>query len=145
MGALGRSWGDLGTTRNNHQKIDAKNDRFWVPKGPPDGIKIGPKTYKKSMQKTMRKQNRNKTVLGPSWGDLGSFVVAPGGLFLLFFYWFLKLVVNIRFLKNISFQKPSWTDLSSIWGRFGCPKGAKMAPKTDQKTIKNHVKILCFF
>ena len=40
LAALGRSWGDLGTTCENHQKIDAKNDRFWLPKAPPNGTKI---------------------------------------------------------------------------------------------------------
>ena len=44
LGGLGRSWGDLGTTCKNHQKNDAKNDRFWLPKGRPKGAKIGPKT-----------------------------------------------------------------------------------------------------
>ena len=44
LAALGRSWGDLGTTCKNHQKNDAKNDRFWLPKGRPKGAKIDPKT-----------------------------------------------------------------------------------------------------
>ena len=79
LAALGRSWGDLGTTCKNHEKNDAKNDRFGLPKAPPNGTKIAPKSDQKSMQKTKRKKNRNKIVLGPSWDDLGSCSVAPGG------------------------------------------------------------------
>ena len=71
--ALGRSWSALGTTCKNHQKIDAKNDRFGPPKASQNDSKIGPKIDRKSMQKTKRKKHLFKIVLAPFWGDLGSF------------------------------------------------------------------------
>ena len=51
-GALGRPWGGLGATCKNHPKINAKIDRFGLPKASQNGTKIGPKSDQKSMQKT---------------------------------------------------------------------------------------------
>ena len=65
-GALGRSWGGLGTTCKNHQKFDAKNDRFGHPKASQNDSKIDPQIDQKSMQKTMRKKNRYRTNIRPS-------------------------------------------------------------------------------
>ena len=76
---LGHSWAALKTMCKNHQKIDAKNDRFGLPKGSQNETKIAPKSNQKLMQKTKRKKNRHKTVLGLSWEDVGSFSVAPWG------------------------------------------------------------------
>ena len=105
--ALGRSWGDLGTTCKTHPKIDAKNYRFGLPKGAPNGTKIGPQNGPKSMIKIDAKktplQDHLEAVLGGSWAVLGP----PLGSFLLVFHWFLKLFVNIHFFQQISLQEPS--------------------------------------
>ena len=99
--ALGRSWGDLGATCKNHQKIDAKNDRFGVPKASQNGTKIGPQTDKKSMQKTKRKKNE----IRPSWDRLGAilgcFVTALGVIFIDFSLDFKAFRENSLFSKNI--------------------------------------------
>ena len=71
--ALGRSWGDLGATCKNHQKINAQNDRCWLPKGRPKGAQIDPQTDQNRRQKSMRKKHLLKIVLDPFWSDLGSF------------------------------------------------------------------------
>ena len=51
MGALGLLLAALGAILERHakiiEKIDAKNDRFGVPKGSQNETKIGPKTDKK--------------------------------------------------------------------------------------------------
>ena len=47
-------------------KIDAKNDRFGLPKASQNDLKIGPKNYKKSMQKKKRKKNQHKTKMAPA-------------------------------------------------------------------------------
>ena len=52
--ALGRSWGALGTTCKNQQKIDAKNDRFGLPKASQNDPKIDQKNDQKSMQKSTK-------------------------------------------------------------------------------------------
>ena len=47
-------------------KIDAKNDRFGLPKASQNDPKIDPKNDKKSMPKTKRKKNQHKTKITPS-------------------------------------------------------------------------------
>ena len=69
LGGLGAVLGGLGAVLERHakiiKKIDTQNDPFWLPKAPPNGTKIDPKSDQKSIQKTKRKKNRTKTKIGP--------------------------------------------------------------------------------
>ena len=106
-GALGRSWGDLGTTCENHQKIDAKNDRFWLPKAPPNGTKIALKSDQKSMKKTKRKKRSDKI---PSWNRLGAMLGrfgSPFGVIFIDFPLVFKAFLKIHVFQKITFQEPS--------------------------------------
>ena len=47
--------------------------------------------------------------------------------------------MKIHFFQKISLQEPSWTELGPTWVDFGTQNGAKMAPKSDPKSIKKHV------
>ena len=117
--ALGRSWAALGTTPKNHQKIDAKNDRFGPPKASQNDPKIGPKNDQKSMPKTKRKKNRNKTKITPSETQKS-----------------LKNQWKIN--KN---QKITYTHFDPIWGPKTPQNRTPKRPKNEQKNNpKKHPK-----
>ena len=113
MGFPGRSWID-----------------FWLHLGREKGAKTEPKTTKNQSKNRLKKRSHFRTVLRPSWGDLGS-ILAPS--------WRprrVKIVLSPRvaliFLKIDLFeekwsQDASWDDLGSIWvakrGRLGRPFG----------------------
>ena len=50
------------------------------------------------------------------------------------FQWFFIVFVNNHVFQKISLQEPSWTELGPTWVDFGTQNGAKMAPKTGQKS-----------
>ena len=111
-GALGRSWVALGrpsaalrTACKNHPKIDAKNDRFGLPKALQNGSKIAPKSVQKTMQKTMRKniemrpsRSRLGAILGHFRSRLGVKNVEKTLCFQLFLktHFFEKMMLETR-------------------------------------------------
>ena len=91
---LERSWGELTVRRGAPQKSRALLSRFldpsWAPKGSQDGAQDETrrpqddprgsqdesKTNKNRSQNCLKKRSRFRTVLRPSWGDLGP-ILAP--------------------------------------------------------------------
>ena len=90
-GTLGRSWGGLGallgalgsllgalrSLLERHAKIIKKSMPKMTDFGSQKPLKMSPKSHpkptKNRCKKRSEKKHRNKTVLGPSWGDLGPF------------------------------------------------------------------------
>jgi len=111
--ALGRSWGDLGPTCKNHPKIDAKNDRFGLPKGRQNGANMRPKSVQKTVRKTNRKNNKNHTKIKPSKSQ--------------------KSLKNLRKInKN---QKMSSSYFDTILAPKTSQNGSPKRSKNDFKTI----------
>ena len=152
---LGASWRllrALGTLLGALEAILGFQVDFLKNFGPKRGAKRDPKWHQNGTQNEPKSktnldiekealQDRLGAVLGRSWVIFGR----PLGSFLLIFHWFLKLFVKIHFFQKISLQEPSWTELGPTWVDFGTQNGAKMAPKSDPKTIKTDDESLSFF
>ena len=78
-GALGRSWGGLGAQVDFWSIFCPILAPTWLPKGAHKATKTEPKTNQNRRQILTSKKQLFKTGLVPPWGDLGSFLVAPGG------------------------------------------------------------------
>ena len=128
-GLLGRSWEPLGFL------IDFGVD-FGRQKGPKKGPKMDPKTIQNRNQILSRNKMLSKTLLEPSWADIGPFW-GPA--------WSSKVCSPsnaAHFLKNHIFFKnrvprtvlgPTWTNL----GAQECPKGSSNSVQNGSpKTIK---------
>ena len=84
LGPLGRLLGRLGSHAKRHQddmpkKINFQTKTrpqpiyFWLPKRTPKSTKIGPKTSPKLRRFSRAKKIVFKSLLEPSWADLGAF------------------------------------------------------------------------
>ena len=86
-GHLGRSWAVLGRSWSDilsSSIFDRFFDRFWSPKGcPKEGI-WGPKTVLKTTKNRSKdhveKRSRFRSLLRPSWGDLGPILASSWDL-----------------------------------------------------------------
>ena len=139
LGALGASWAPLGASRGAFWSLLAplgaplgrrpKKGKKKTPKlthlGCQKGPKIGPKTHQNRRQNRTSKKYLIKTVLGASWGDLGTFSVPSGG------HRMHSPCSGARFFEKSLFLKkwPSETDFGPTWA----PKGSKMEPKRHPK------------
>jgi len=106
--ALGRSWAALGTTCKNHQKIDAKNDRFGPPKASqkppkmtPNRTKKRPKIDAKNELKKTPLQDRPGTVLGQTKRQSFRKKLQNART-----HTHTQALVKIHFFQKISFQEP---------------------------------------
>ena len=141
LAALGRSWDDLGTTCKNHQKIDTKNDRFWLPKGVPNGTQIDPKTIPKRTKIDDKNRCEKNTSSRPSWSRLGRilsrFVTDPGVSFIDFSLVFKAFREHRRFSKNITSRAVldrSKPDFGPTWRPKWLPNGSQNGSKTIKKS-----------
>ena len=111
-----------------------------APFGRPNRHQNGTKNDPKSKRKFKRKKNRSKTILDPSWGDLGpSWVPSWADLD-------LKIVLSpsvaLVFLKNHFFDVK--TVRRRLWDQLWptkAPKRPKMTPKTEPKSTPRRSKI----
>ena len=148
MGPLGRLLGRLGADPKQHKNIMLKKTNFKTPMRPhppdfrgggwsPKTTKIGPKTNQNLRRFSRPKKLRFKSLLEPSWADLGALrppksCCGPHGA---------------RFFKNHIFstsriRKPNLVAKSP-------ENDPKMTPQDDPKSIKNRcpkmIKILIAF
>ena len=147
---LGASWGTLEASWGGLLGVCCRRYFFYnflldfgsilgskrLPKSTPNRSQNGPKSKAKINMKNDRFWNPLGSVLGPSWGILGSIL----GSKIIKFHWFLKGFVNIHIFD----PDKVWDDILMEFWRFLMPKrvqnGSQMGPKFDpkwyQKTIK---------
>ena len=132
----------------HNQKNRCKKSQKRTPKASQKPPKMTPKSDQKTTKNRCKKRSEKRSEIRPSWGCLGAilghFRSPLGVIFVDFSLVFKAFRENSLFSKK-SFQEPSWTELGSICVDFCLPNGSKMAPKTDQKSIKKHVDFLSFF
>ena len=103
------------------------------------GAQNGPKSIHKRSKieaKNQEAKNRSKTILDPSWGDLGPSWVpswGPGNALALR----RRCFVNIHFFDVKTVRRWSWDQL---WPTKA-PKRPKMTPKTEPKSTPRRSKI----
>ena len=145
---LGRSWGALGALLGGlgavwgHRSLFGRFlVRFLLQLGSKKAPQKRPKWSPKPIKIEDKFRHRKRTSSRPSWGRLGAILGhfrSPLGSQILIFQLFFHAFRENCF-QTISLQEPSWTELGPTWIDFGTQNGAKMAPKSDPKTIKTHV------
>ena len=138
-GILGGSWAVLGRSWSDFLSssiFDRFFDRFWSPKGCPKGgiwgAKTEPKTTQNRSKNHLEKRSRFRSLLRPSWDDLGPILAAS---------WAVLGVKIVLWLQRRSFfQKSTFsnksglkTRLGAILGRFGSPKGVVLGGQKGPK------------
>ena len=133
--------------RRSQDRLEHPRGRF-AQSAPPPGLRLGgqnatkidPKTIQNRSEKSRGKQKRSKTILDPSWGDLGpSWVPSWADLD-------LKIVLSpsvaLVFVKNHFFDVK--TVRRRLWDQLWptkAPKRPKMTPKTEPKSTPRRSKI----
>ena len=138
LARLGRSWGELtpqgGWLPISRHVLGRFSDPSWAPKRTQDGAQDetlrpqddprgrqdGTQDDQNRSENRLQKRSRLRTVLRPSWGDLGPILAPSWG----HFWWFCIGFCTISWKSTFSKKSRFKTRLGSILGRFGWPKGS---------------------
>ena len=149
-GLLGASWAPLvpswGVSKRLLNMILCKNaiqnpkwehlTNFWLSQGQPKPSQNGTQTSQNSRRFPRAKKLLFKTVLEPSWADLGAFGRPSWGQNKRLRIGTRNAGAKIKFLMKISFQDAFWIELGPTWP----PKRSNTIPRWQPKTIPNQSK-----
>ena len=139
-GALGASWEALGPLLGAPWVEDQNLIDFGVDLGsqkwPQEGPKMDPKMVQNRHRNLTRYKMLSKTLLEPSWVDLGSSWVPS---------WSQNrapMQGGARFFENRLFEEneASRGDLGRTWANLGAQKGPKWSPRGSQDRTKSDTK-----
>ena len=99
---------------------DGAQDETWRPQDDPRGHQDGTQDDQNRSENRLQKRSRLRTVLRPSWGDLGPILAPSWG----HFWWFCIGFCTISWKSTFSKKSRFKTRLGPILGRFGWPKGS---------------------
>ena len=116
-GGLDLFWDRLGRPRRGQ---DGAQDATWGPQDDPRGRQDGTQDDQNRSENRLQKRSRLRTVLRPSWGDLGPILAPRWDHFCVFSIGFCTISWKSTFSKKCHCK----TRLGSILGRFGWPKGS---------------------
>jgi len=123
LNCLGALLGAIDGPKDNQPNVSKNYARpsvgFWTHLGCQKGAKTDPKTTKNRSKNRLKKRSRFRTVLRPSWVDLGSILApscgpknAPD-----------TTPADVSRESTFSNKSGLKTRLGTILGRFGSPKG----------------------
>ena len=134
---LGASWGDLKIQVRNWSDFGSPKGAKREPKGSQNGTKMEPKTDQNRRQISTSKKAVFKTVLGPSWGDLGSFSVSPGVKHVDISLGFICVFEHSRFSIKYRFKNHLGPNLARLGSILAPKMEPKWHPKATPKRFKN--------
>ena len=156
---MGRVDGQGVRESNFPSVLDRFLDTSWVPKGSQDGAQDetlrpqddprgrqdGTQDDQNRSKNRLQKRSRLRTVLRPSWGDLGPILAPSWGHFWWFCFGFCNISWKSTFSKKILSRPvlaPSWADLGGQRDRLGRPWGSKLGVRRPQGLVLEGLKAL---
>ena len=118
---------------------------IWGRFGRPKSTKMEPKTSPNLRRFSRAKKLLFKSLLEPSWADLGAFWRPSWGPKKHFRIGKTNTGAKSTFFMKTSVQEAFWCELGAIWAPKRAQKGGQKGPKRHQKRDQNDIKILIDF